>query len=168
MFAGLCLQIWYDVFSKVLMLLCQFWSCGTVGWQEFIDNEGGPDTDATRSKLRKKMNFDKELKDPEFPDCYLTMFNLKPSSRVIPCFFRGMAFDFWDFLFVGTKAGFLVYSFENSGFTWLGCLLTHLQANHHFLQYIFSLEKGPPYLFVTLWLECWVRICLNYLYDIHM
>jgi hypothetical protein len=31
--------------------------------QEFIDDVGVKDSDATRSKLRKKMNLDKELKD---------------------------------------------------------------------------------------------------------
>lgn len=31
--------------------------------QEFIDDAGVKDSDATRSKLRKKMNLDKELKD---------------------------------------------------------------------------------------------------------
>ena len=124
MFAGLCLQIWYDVFSKILLPLCQFLSCGTVGWQEFIDNDGGPDTDATRSKLRKKMNFDKELKDPEFPDCYLTMFNLKSSSRVIPCFLGACLLIFEIFCLWGQKLVFLftvskILDLHDLGTSWL-------------------------------------------------
>ena len=142
MFAGLCLQIWYDVFSKILMLLCQFLSCGTVGWQEFIDNEGGPDTDATRSKLRKKMNFDKELKDPEFPNCYLTMFKLKSSSRVIPCFLGACPLIFEIFCLWGQKLVFLftvskILDLHDLGTSWL----TYRQI---IISYIFSLEKGPP------------------------